>query len=375
MKFLHLADLHLGKKIGDYSLIETQKDALDKAIKLAIEKNVETIVVSGDIYDTKDPSVEATKLLNSFLSKCHKNHITLLMISGNHDQANKLHYASEILRNDNIFITTDIKDSLEPIVIGDVNFYLLPYFNKFDCIHTFNNDDIASLDDALKFVIDKMDIDRTKKNVLITHLAVAKSKDDKIFASGSETSLNINKDGSIGGEDLVSSSIMKNFDYVALGHIHKTYNVDKNMRYPGALLKYHKDEANNKKTFTIVDTTDFTYEEYPFIPLHDVVLLEGLFNDVKKCIQYNNDYVFFNLTDQEYITEPMASLKLVFPYAVSINYKSVKSNITYTETYQNIEKVTKYDLFNDFYKMQKEKDLDDAQKDIVKKLIKEVWGE
>ena len=374
MKFLHLADLHLGKKIGEYSLIDCQKDALDKALNLVIKENISTIVLSGDIYDSHDPSIEAMKLLNYFLNNCYKNNIKLLMISGNHDQSSKLHYASEILKNNNIFIVTETKDSLKPIKIDGVNFYLLPYFNKFDYMHSFN-ETISNMDEALKSIIKKMNLDKTVKNVLITHLAVAKSKEEKIYASGSETSLNLNVDGSIGGEDLVSSYVLNQFNYVALGHIHKAYNVSNNIRYPGALLKYHKDEANNKKTFTVVDTDTFEYKEYPYNQLHDVVVLEGLFDELKKEINYVNDYVFFNLTDKEYISEPMASLKQIFPYAVNINYKSVKSNVTYTSNYENIEKVSKLELFNDFYKMQKENEMTDKQRDEIRSIIKEVWGE
>ncbi len=373
MKFIHLADLHLGKKIGDYDLECVQRDALEFVVKLCIEREINTVVIAGDIYDSKNPSVSATNLLDYFLSELHKNKIKVLMISGNHDQEDKLHFGSNILKNDGIHIVTNVKDSLTPIVIDDVNFYLLPFVNKYDVKNAFSLDDIETLDEVIKYTIDKMNIDTTQKNVIVSHQAVLGSTKER--PSGSETSVSIDKDGYIGGEDIVKASLYKDFNYVALGHIHKTCNVGHNMRYPGALLKYHKDEASYKKSFTIVDTNDFSYEEVEFKPLRDVVLLEGDFDLVKTKVEYKDDFVFFKLSDTNYVTDAMAKLKLIFPYACNISYSSIKNNYTYSENYQNIEEVSKFDLFSDLYKSKMDAELNDNQKDIIKGLIKEIWEE
>lgn len=381
MKFLHLADLHLGKKLGEYDLYDVQKEMLDKIVSLCLEKCLPAIVISGDIYDTRDPSVSATTLLDHFLALCNKNKINVVMISGNHDQADKLHFGSEIFKENNIFITTDIKDSLKPIEIDDVNFYLLPFANKYDIKNAFpelkdsKTNKYENLQNCLSYVIKKMNIDKNKKNVLLAHQSVLGSKEKKIYPSGSEVSLDIDVDGSIGGEDIVSSSIFKDFNYVALGHIHKKMNIEDNMRYPGALLKYHKDEADNKKSFTIVNSEDFSIEEVEIKPLRDVVVLKGDFETLKKQIQYKNDYVYFVLSDKEYIQDPMAKLKTIFNYPVSIsyNYKETKS---YTNNkYEDVENISKLDLFKDLFKSQKGEDLSKVQEEIVKAIIKEIWGE
>lgn len=374
MKFLHLADLHIGKRLNDYSLRDTQRDALNKTIELMNQRNIKLVVISGDIYDSHDPSAESFALFDEYLSKLHKNDIKALIISGNHDQEDKLNYASKLLRNDGIYIVTNVSESINKITIEDTNFYLLPFVTKYDVRHAFNQE-VSTLDEAIKVVIDKMNIDKKEKNVLVTHLACIGSKEKKIFASGSEVSLTLEADGSIGGEDIVSSSLFKDFNYVALGHIHKAMNIESNMRYPGALLKYHKDEANYKKTFTIVDTNDFSIEEVPFKPLHDVVLLEGLFDDVKKHVEYKDDFTYFKLLDEEYIVEPMAKLKSIFNYSVNISYKSKELNISNTENYQDIESVSKLDLFEDLFKSKTGDSLSDEEKNVVSSLINDVWGE
>lgn len=161
MRFLHLADLHLGKKLGEYDLYDVQKDMLDKIILLCLKEGLPVIAISGDIYDTRDPSVAATTLLDHFLAQCNKNQINVVMISGNHDQADKLHFGSEIFKENNIFIATDIKDSLTPVEIDDANFYLLPFVNKYDIKNAFpelknsKTDEYDSLQNCLSYVIKK----------------------------------------------------------------------------------------------------------------------------------------------------------------------------------------------------------------------------
>ncbi len=371
MKFLHLADLHLGKKIGEYDLESVQRDALDKIVNLLNEKNINTVVISGDIYDSKNPSVSATNLLDDFLSNLHKYRKNVLMISGNHDQEDKLHFGSKILSNDGIHIVTRVLDALKPIVIEDVNFYLLPFVNKYDVKNAFGLDEIDTLGEAISYVIKEMNIDSEKKNVIVSHQAVIGTNKEKV--SGSEVSVSLDSDGYIGGEDVINANVYKDFDYVALGHIHKAYNVSKNARYPGALLKYHKDEANYKKSFTIVDTTDFSVEEIPFKQIKDVVLLEGTYEEVKQKIEYKDDFVFFKLHDNDYITDAMAKLKTIFPYACNISYTNIKNNYTFSEKYENIEEVSKFDLFCDLYKSKMGEDLTLEQKEIVTKIISEIW--
>ncbi len=378
MKFLHLADLHLGKRIGEYDLYDVQSDILSKIVKYVEENMIPTVVIAGDVYDTRDPSASATRLLDDFLSELNRIHVNVLMISGNHDQEDKLHFGSSILRNSGIHIVTNIKDSLTPVTIDDVNFYLLPFVNRYDVHNAFRDEtkDFDTLGEAISYVIGKMNIDKTKKNVLVSHQGVLGSG-GKLYASGSEVSVEKDKDGAIGGEDIISSSVYKDFDYVALGHIHKKMNVEKNMRYPGALLKYHKDEANNDKTFTIVNTDDFSIEEIKIPVLRDVRVLKGPFEDVRKHYEFKSDYVFFELTDTDYVHNPMERLKKDFPYACGISYPSKKiSTHTATEkTYEDVDKISKVELFNNFYKIQMDEEMNEEQKKMISAIVKEIWGE
>ena len=377
MKFLHLADLHLGKRIGEYDLNDVQRDMLNKLVELSKEKGVKAVVIAGDVYDTKDPSKSAVVLFDEFLTNLHLNNIQVLVIPGNHDQENRLSFGSEIFKKQGIHIVSNIEDSLNPIKIDDVNFYLLPFVDKYMIKNSFAEaSKIDNLKDAVSFVIGKMNINKEEKNVIVSHQAVLGSKEKNIKPSGSEVSLETDKDGYIGGEDIIPSTIYKDFNYVALGHIHKAMNIEDNMRYPGALLKYHKDEANNKKSFTIVDTdNNFSIETVEIKPLRDVVHLKGKFEDVKTHIEYENDYVFFTISDENYVLEPMSKLKQIFKYAVSINYDRKSSNSSTIENTVDVEKILKFDLFAKLYKDKKGDDLSDEQIKIVKDIIKEIWGE
>ena len=376
MKFLHLADLHLGKRIGEYDLNEVQNDILNKLVELSINKDIEAVVIAGDVYDTKDPSKSAVVLFNDFLTKLNVHKIQVLIIPGNHDQENRLSFGAEIFKKQGIHIVSNVKDSLTPIKIEDVNFYLLPFVDKYMVRNNFEEaSQITELPEAISFVIDKMNINKEEKNVIVSHQAVLGSKEKNVKPSGSEVSLEIDKDGYIGGEDIISSKLYKDFNYVALGHIHKAMNIEDNMRYPGALLKYHKDEAGNKKSFTIVDTNDnFSIETVEIKPLRDVVHLKGKFDDVKKHNEFENDYVYFTLSDEDYLLEPMSKLKQIFKYAVSVNYDRKINESTAVEENVDVDNISKLDLFSKLYKDKKGEDLSEEQICVVKDLIKEIWG-
>lgn len=370
MRLLHLSDLHLGKRLKDFSLISDQKYAIDEALNLAKDKSVEAILVSGDVYDSGVPSDEATELLDYFLESVHALSIPLFLISGNHDSADKLHFGRNLFSHDEIFISTSLGEALKPIVYKGVNFYLLPYLSL-SAINASLKTNYQSYGEAFAGIIEKMNLDTSKINVLLSHQAVFPVAGD-LPLGGSETAL-INDDGkAVAGVGSLSASLFSPFDYVALGHIHKSFHPSPNAFYPGSLLKYHRDEANDKKNFAIVDVEkgilDFDYS--PVVPLRDVIKVEGLFDDILRDMEIpHSAFVFAHLLDKVTIDNPMERLRAVFPYAAWVDYKSQGSVKSIKANLEEIESTPKNVLFEEFYKKSTGGEMTDEEKKHVKDLL------
>lgn len=374
MKFLHLADLHLGKRLRQYDLYADQKFVLDEALDLVKKEKLDAVVVSGDIYDNQTPSGKTTTLLDYFLTRLYDMGVPLLMISGNHDSADKLRFASGILSKNSIHIVTEVSDSLVPVQVDGANFFLLPFTN-YQNVNVAFGTDFKDLSSAIKYVISKMPLSSTNPNVLVLHQSVLPSS-GALLVGGSEEEPEINSLGEVGGSDAIPVSIFSMFDYVALGHIHKAFDVSNNARYPGALLKYHEDEANNKKSFTVVDASSkhITYEEYPISYIHDVVSLKGLLDDIIKAPGHDEDYLFASLTDKDYLDEPMARLKNRYKFAAGLKYVSI-IHPEEQKIYENLDHVSKGTLFSDFFSSVTGETLDDDEKGLIHDEIKNAWGD
>lgn len=351
-------------------MISDQKYAIDEALNLAKDKSVEAILVSGDVYDSGVPSDEATELLDYFLESVHALSIPLFLISGNHDSADKLHFGRNLFSHDEIFISTSLGEALKPIVYKGVNFYLLPYLSL-SAINASLKTNYQSYGEAFAGIIEKMNLDTSKINVLLSHQAVFPVAGD-LPLGGSETAL-INDDGkAVAGVGSLSASLFSPFDYVALGHIHKSFHPSPNAFYPGSLLKYHRDEANDKKNFAIVDVEkgilDFDYS--PVVPLRDVIKVEGLFDDILRDMEIpHSAFVFAHLLDKVTIDNPMERLRAVFPYAAWVDYKSQGSVKSIKANLEEIESTPKNVLFEEFYKKSTGGEMTDEEKKHVKDLL------
>lgn len=379
MKILHLADLHLGKKIKGWDLIEDQEYVLKQAVRTAVEEKADAVVIAGDVYDTKLPGEEATNLLDRFVTSLYEKKIPLLMIPGNHDSADKLHFASSILAKNGIHIVTSLKDGLRPLKIVDANFYLLPYFRYQDVNAEFQEErkePCASLLEAAEFLVKKMNIDPSETNVLVLHQSVLPA-DGHLSVSGSEVQPEVNDLGEVGGSDTLPCSLFKDFDYVALGHIHKTLNVSKNARYPGALLKYHKDEANAKKAFTLVETKkkNVTVKEIPYRLLHDAVVMKGTFASFLNKNSHADDYVFFEAEDELPIEEGMAKLKAYYSRPCELIYPGFFSKYSVREETEDVKKISPLELFGKFYQKMIGKEMDEEETALVKEELAKVGKE
>jgi exonuclease SbcD len=369
MKLLHTGDLHLGKKLNKISLIEDQKQVLKEIVKLSLENHIDALIISGDIYDRSIPSEEAQDLFESFLVDISKNHITTFIIKGNHD-SNRVGYAKKFLSFSSIFINENLSNSFVPIKYKDTNFYLLPYFSFYEAKQLFADSDFESINDAYKAVIAKMNIDKSETNILLAHDAILPIKNEIEF-DGSEINAN-----SVGGLDTVGVSVFKDFDYVALGHIHKPQTIFKDkVRYSGSILKYHPKESKTEKSVTLVNIENkiVSISTIPLHPLRNLINEELYFKDALTRPS-TDDFIYFRLLDTNAVESGMSILRERFPNILGIEYPNIKSRFVSAQeiSTEEVIKQSGEKLFNDFFKKQNDRDLDSAEKDIVLDIFKTV---
>lgn len=365
MKIMHLSDLHIGKQIYEQSLIEDQKYILNQILQIIKQENVTVLMLCGDIYDRAIPPSEAVLLFDYFLTELKKMNIKVLMIAGNHDSKERLSYAKNILENDNIFIETKVKDKIRKISIEDVDFYLLPYTKPIDVKEYFP--EVTDYTSCIKELINNTDIDKSRKNIILSHQFVTGSNID-LQTSDSEVL-------SLGGMDNVDISVYNDFDYVALGHIHRSQKLLKEeIRYSGSILKYSFSESKYKKSVPIIDTTDMSIVLKELFPFRDLKDIEGNMDELLK--NSSNDYIRAILTDEEELYDPINKLRKKYPNILKIEFKNKRSIYNdYDKNIKNIKEKSVLDLFEEFFLSQNNISLNEHERDIINEIIKEVNDE
>lgn len=365
MRLLHLSDLHLGKYIGNYSLIEDQKYALDQILNIIDEKNIDVVMIAGDIFDTTIASVDALKLYSDFIDEIiFKREKPVLAISGNHDSAKRLDINSKFFTEKNYHLFGEYKD--EVITLEDeyekINFHLIPYISLNQAKLLFD-EDIENFTDLYKNLLkDKSYEDR---NVLITHCYANNIgiEDEDAYNEGQKPLI-------IGGSDAMDGHLFLDFDYVALGHLHgKHYVIDPKIRYSGTFMKYSFDEAKASKSVTIVDITDKVETfDVEIKPLRDFRIIEGYFADIIK-MDASDDYIKFILEDDHTIDNAMGKLKEKFPHAVQITYKN--SGIFNATSDLNLDLTNKdsLELFKEFYKYKMDVEISTDELELIGRII------
>ncbi|MBR4904768.1 MAG: exonuclease SbcCD subunit D [Selenomonadaceae bacterium] len=318
MKLLHTADWHLGKTLKGQSLIDDQEYILKQILDIA--KDVDAVLIAGDIYDRGIPPADAVNLFDETLNRLAEKKLPTLIIAGNHDSATRLNFGSKIFANQNIFIVSKVTDQPAQIVLeddfGEVYFSLIPYFAPIEIQTKFFGEDSERLtfNDANKFYIDlaRKKIPDNKRSVAIAH----------VFLTGGIESDSERK--FVGGAANVDSKVFNEYSYVALGHLHSPQKISvENIRYSGSPLKYSFDEANHKKSVTIIDLDDsgaVEIEKIPLIPRRDLIVVEGKFNELANR-EPTQDYAQIILTDDAYIYDT-ENLRDAFPNFLEIKRKS-----------------------------------------------------
>ena len=396
MKIIHTSDWHIGKIVNEYSMIDDQKYILNKLIELIDEENIDVLMIAGDVYDRSIPPVEAVELLNETLSKLIiDRNVSVMIISGNHDSGERLSFGSKILEKQGLYIAGSDDKLYKKVVLRDnnqnVNFYLVPYKDPALTKKLLNNKEIRSHNDAMIAVIDKIkeELNENEINILIGHGYVTMKREEAIEGNDHkyevaelETSES-ERPLSIGGTDLIDGNIFKDFDYVALGHLHGRQRIGREtMRYSGSLLKYSFSEVKQKKSVAVLDLIDkdINIELKELKPLRDLRIIKGNIEDLicegRDIEEGKEDYIQAILTDDGELMNPMEKLKSVYPNTMLIS-RERKKNVSKENTLSKGEfrKKSKIDLFKNSYEAYGSGEYNYKKEAVLIDTIKEVLKE
>ena len=377
MKFIHLSDLHLGKRVNEFSMLEDQEYILTKIINIIDDQKPDGVIIAGDVYDKSVPSAEAVELFDDFLVKLSNRNLKVFVISGNHDSAERIAFGGRLMDKSGIYMSPVYDGKIEPITVsdnfGDVNIYMLPFVKPANVRRFYPESEISSYTDAIKTIIDDMSIDESKRNILITHQFVT-------GASRTES-----EDISVGGTDNVDASVFEKFDYVALGHIHRSQKCTSDyIRYSGTPLKYSFSEANDKKEVVILDIKGKGTIELSFVPLvpkRDMVEIKGKYDELTLKSFYDNtsyieDYMHITLTDEDDIPDVLTKLRVIYKNIMKLDYDNQRTRHSVEiNGADNVERKSPFEHFGEFYEMQNGQALSEEQSEFMTEIIEQIWGD
>ena len=374
MKFVHLSDLHLGKRVNEYSMLEDQEYILTKIINIIDDEKPAGVIIAGDVYDKSIPSAEAVQMFDDFLTRLAKRNLQVFIISGNHDSPERMSFGSRLMDQSGIHISQVYSGKIEPFALKDehgiINVYMLP-FVKPAHVKRFSDESIESYTDAIRVAVAEMNVDQSARNLLITHQ----------FVTGATRSES--EDVSVGGSDNVDVSVFDGFDYVALGHIHSPQNcTSERVRYCGTPLKYSFSEAKDNKSVTVVELAkkgSLSVKTVSLVPMRDMVEIKGRYNEIMlksfyESTSYQEDYIHITLTDEEDIVDAIGKLRTVYHNLMKLDYDNKRTrSVAQVDGAVDVETKTPIELFSDFYELQNNQPMSDEQKAFVEDLIEQVW--
>lgn len=385
MKFFHLSDLHIGKQLHRYNLKEDQQVILKEVITYAKELRPDAIVIAGDIYDKSVPSAEAVNVFDEFLTDLSEitPEIPILIISGNHDSPDRLKYASEILKRHHIYLAGNVperpEEHIEKVTLhdayGEVDFYLLPFMKPAYVKNIFVDGTPETYSDAVKEIIKREKIDyKDKRNVLVSHQFYVGEKAESPETCDSEVF-------SVGGIDNVDIGSVKEFDYVALGHLHGAQCIGKpEIRYCGTLLKYSVSESTQNKSLTMVTLKAKgekpEIENYPLHPLRDVRKKKGTLDEIIKEAQETekDDYISITLTDEIDPYKPKEQLERIFSHILEIRVDNQRTRTKLKEMDEELVMKDPFTSFAEFYKEMQGREMNGEEETIMKEIFDKAKG-
>ena len=375
MKFMHLSDLHLGKRVNEFSMLEDQVYILNKIVNIIDLEKPAAIILAGDIYDKPIPPAEAVELFDDFLYKLSQRNLKVFIISGNHDSAERIAFGSRLFDKTGIYMSPVYNGTILPIELNDdfgkINIYMLPFIKPIHVKRFFPDEEISSYTDAVSTVIKNMHLDTGIRNILITHQFVT-------GASRTES-----EDISVGGSDNVNADVFCDFDYVALGHIHRSQSCGSEyIRYSGTPLKYSFSESKDTKSITVVDIMekgDIKLDFIPLTPLRDMVEIKGTYDELMlksfyESTTYPNDYVHITLTDENDILDVITRLRVVYKNIMKLDYDNqrTRSN-SEINLINDMESKSPLELFDIFYDSRNGQPLNNEQREFMENIIEDIW--
>ena len=371
MRLMHLSDLHLGKRLNEFSLVEDQKYILNQILDIVDREAPDALVIAGDVYDKAVPSVEAVGLFDDFLVRLAEKRLPVFVISGNHDSPERISFGSRLLEASGIHLSPVYGGQVEPITLqdefGPVHFYLLPFVKPIHVRRFFPEEPADTYSQALSTAISHLALNPQERNVLVTHQFVTGA-----LRSDSE-------EISLGGADHVDSSVFQDFDYVALGHLHSPQNCgSEHIRYCGTPLKYSFSEAGDEKSVTIVELGEkgcLSIRTAALKPLRELVELRGSFEELTsrefyQGTSWQEDYTHLTLTDEEDIPDALGKLRLIYRGLMKLDYDNARTRFNGEITGEALQQAkSPLELFADFYELQNNRPMTAQQLVFLEELI------
>lgn len=378
MKFIHLADLHLGKRVNEFSMLEDQKYVLKQVLDLIDEEQAEGLLIAGDIYDKQIPSIEAVRLFDDFLTRLAERHVPVYLIGGNHDSIERVSFGARLMSGSGIHMATEYDGTVDVVTVEDkygaIDIYLLPFIKPAQVRAVWGEEaeNIRTYQDALAFVMSRLTIRGNNRSILLAHQ----------FVTGAAVC--DSEEHAVGGLDQVDPACFDGFDYVALGHLHGAQQVGREtVRYAGTLLKYSFSEVKHKKSVTVVELREkgqIKLYTRPIIPLHEMREIRGSYAEVTCKANYENtdtkDYVHITLTDEEDVFDAVGKLRVIYPNLMKLDYDNARTkqnqNISASESEDEKDPLT---LADELFVLQNNKPMSDKQREYMQDLICKVWEE
>ncbi len=376
MILAHISDLHLGKSLHNFSLIEDQDYILEQIAGILVEKKVDVLIIAGDVYDKNVAPEAGIRVLRKFLGRLVEAKIKVMIISGNHDSAERLTFGGEFMTEKGIYFSRVYDGIIEPITFtdsfGPVNFYLLPFIKPSTVQHYFEDEEIDSWDAAVRCAVKHMSINTSERNIIVAHqniMSAERCESEEIY---------------IGGQDAVSDEIFKDFDYTALGHIHRQQKIGKyNVMFSGTPLKYSTSEFDHKKVMPLISLGEkgrVDIDLIDLVPKRDLRKITGRLDDIMsmaaKDPNNHEDFIDITLTDENEVMDAISTLRSVYPNVLKISYENMA-----TRAAEEIEKLGKLDkqnpqeIFGAFFKSRRGREMTAEEKEYMNSLIEKIWRE
>ena len=374
MKLIHLSDLHIGKRVNEFSMLDDQAYILSEILRILDDERPDGVLIAGDVYDKTVPSAEAVALCDAFLCDLAARGIPTFLISGNHDSPERLAFGGRLMAAGGVYVSPVYAGNVTPITLqdefGTVAVWLLPFVKPAHVRRFAGDTPIESYTDALRVAIEQMPLDPAYRNVLVTHQ----------FVTGGERCES--EEVSVGGSDNVDVSVFDGFDYVALGHLHGPQSVEREtVRYCGTPLKYSFSESAHQKSVTVVELGnkgDVAVRTVDLTPLRDLREVRGTYAELTDRRTYEGtataDYLHVTLTDEQDVPDALGKLRCIYPNLMKLDYDNTRTRETAViDGAQAVENKSPLQLFAEFYELQNNAPMSDEQSALVRDLIETVW--